>query len=364
MRSTLSILFTMLFVFGAIAGDSGQSIDLPKGLQGIRIGGVYYLKYQAGQESSRTVNYNRFSVARGYLTVTKQVNSFITSRLTLDTHQDAEGDMKVRVKYIYAGFKFSDLGFITEPHAEFGVVHRPWLDFEEHINYYRMLDKMFMERVEIFNSADFGFTFAGYFGGELDKDYQQTVNNKYPGRFGSFAIGIYNGGGYHAEEANQTKNFEARLTVRPLPDQIPGLQISELVMIGKGNDGGTLNDQDDWNTFATMLSYEHRLGTLTGTVVSGFGNKKGDWSEDDDYTGFSLFAEAKPTQNWRVIGRYDYFDKEDPNADKTAETRIIGGIGYDFGHKNILIFDYEVLNYEADLPKNDNRFQMTMQIHY
>ena len=364
MRSIATLLSLLIITTGAYAGDQSQSIDLPKGLQGISIGGVYYLKYQAGQENNKADNYNRFTVSRGYLTVKKEVNDFITSRLTLDTHQDDEGDMKVRVKYIYADFKLPEFVFITAPHAEFGLVHRPWLDFEEHLNYYRMIDKMFMERIDIFNSADFGFTFAGYFGGEMDKDYQKTVNKKYPGRYGSFAVGIYNGGGYHAEESNQNKTFETRLTVRPVPDVIPGLQISELIMIGKGNGSGTLDDIEGWNTYATMLSYEHRMLTMTGPYVSGFGNKKGGWSEDDNYSGYSFFAEGKPLKNWRIVGRYDFFDKEDPAADKTAETRIAGGLGYDFGHQNILIFDYEVLSYENDAKEDDNRFQLTMQIHY
>lgn len=363
MRKFFPIILSLSFCLNAFTENHSGSLDLPKGLKDLSIGGVYYLKYQAAQTDDGTDNYNRFTVTRGYLTVKKKVNSFITSRITLDTHQDDTGDMKVRVKYICADFKLPKFGFITKPHMEFGIVHRPWLDFEEHINYYRMLDKMFMERVGIFNSADFGFTLAGYLGGELSKDYQKTVNKKYPGCYGSFAFGLYNGGGYHAEEENQNKSFEARITIRPIPDIIPGLQVSELIMIGKGNGSGTLNNINDWQTLATMLSYEHQLVALTGTFVSGYGNKSGSWSDDSDYSGYSVFAEGKLDKKWRIIGRYDSFDP-DTDMDNDGYNCIIGGVGYDFGHHNILILDYEIKNFEASGIENDNRLQLTMQIHY
>ena len=363
MRSLLSIILVFCLPLILLAGDDCSSTCMPKGLQGISIGGLYYLKYQAGQSDNGNVNYNKFTVSRGYLTVKKVINEYITSRITLDTHQDDTGDMKVRVKYVYADVRFPGFLFITKPHVEFGIVHRPWLDFEEHIDYYRMLDKMFMERIGIFNSADFGFTFAGYLGGEMCDDYRKTVNNKYPGRYGSFAFGIYNGGGYHAEEENQNKTIEARITVRPVPDIIPGLQISELIMTGKGNGSGVLEDIEDWQTLATMLSYEHRYAVLTGTFVSGYGNKSGGWLDDADYIGYSLFAEGKLGKNWRIIGRYDIFDPND-DVDDDDYTRIIAGAGYDFGHHNILIADYEIQSYAASGIDDDSRFQLTMQIHY
>lgn len=359
----LSLIIAVLILTLSFQAFADNSDDLPKGLQGLTFEGLYYLKYQAGQENNGADNYNQFSVARGYLTVKKKINDLLSSRITLDTHQDSTGDMKVRVKYVYADFKLPEFVFVTKPHMEFGLVHTPWLDFEEHIDYYRMLDTMFLERIGLFNSADFGLTFAGYFAGELDNDYQKTVHNKYPGRYGSFAIGIYNGGGYHEEETNQNKSIQTRVTVRPIPDSAPGLQVSQLIIFGKGNNSGTLNDINDWQTLATMLSYENKMMTLTGTYVMGYGNKSGSVSDQNDYSGISLFGAGKLTDNWRVIGRFDSFD---PNIDVSTDsyTRIIAGAGYDFGHENILILDYEIKSYEASEIENDNRVQLTMQIHY
>jgi len=200
--------------------------DLPKGLSGISIGAKHYLSYVSGEDSDGE-NYDYWAVERAYLTIKKKgITPFLDSRITLDAHMDDEGDMEVRLKYAYAYFKLNDVGFITKPNIELGLVHMPWLDFEQNLNYYRMIGKMFIERSGLFNSADFGFTVRGYFGGEMDGDYKKSVNKKYAGRYGSFAAGIYNGGGYHAKEKNLNKVAEARITVRPMPEMIPGLQVS------------------------------------------------------------------------------------------------------------------------------------------
>jgi len=253
-------LFALIIITSLLSTNlyAEEVIELPKILRGVKHNGLYYLSYQAGQESNEGYNYNKFLIKRAYFTLKKEVNSFITSRITLDAHQDDTGDMKVRLKYAYADIKFPDFIFITMPHVEFGLVHTPWLDFEEHVNYYRMQDTMFMERVGLFNSSDFGFTFLGYLGGEMAEEYQKSVNNKYPGRCGSFALGAYNGGGYHTKENNQNKVFQERITVRPLPNIIPGLQFSELFIAGKGNGSGTLDDINDWQTLAGMVSYEYQ----------------------------------------------------------------------------------------------------------
>ena len=40
-------------------------------------------------------------------------------------------------------------------------------------------------------------------GPKLPKSYQKQVSKVYPGLWGSVAIGLYNGGGYHAPQALQ-----------------------------------------------------------------------------------------------------------------------------------------------------------------
>ena len=184
----------------------------------VKIGGTWYLSYQG-----LDANPEAFLIKRGYINIETQVLPYMTARITPDVTLDATGDLKVRLKYAYAKFHAPDLGFVTRPEVEVGVTHMPWLDFEERINLYRMQDTMFMERNGLFNSADLGVTFTALFGGTLSDDYQQSVSTYHPGRWGSLSFGVYNGGGYYAAEKNDNKVLEGRLTLRPLPDDLPGL---------------------------------------------------------------------------------------------------------------------------------------------
>ncbi len=349
----LTVLFSVLVLSIPLrASDDVQVSDLVNWLTGLEMEGLYYLSYENGEDSDGS-SYNRFSVNRGYFTLKKRINPVINSRITLDVHQDATGDVKVRLKYLYALLKFNDLGFITAPNLETGLVHTPWLDFEEHINYYRMQGTMYMERIGLFNSADFGVTLGGYFGGVMNKDYQRRVSKKYPGRYGSFALGVYNGGGYHASEENANKVIQGRLTLRPLPGVIPGLQFSYLGIFGKGN---AAPDPPDWQTNGVMVSWEIPYLTLTGQYVFGKGNKNGSMSDEIDYNGYSIFAELKPGQHWRVIGRMDTFDPDTDNSDN-EKTRFIAGIGYEIGGHNMLILDY-------DTVQDASKVKLTMQVKF
>ncbi len=363
----LVILLVALTTISAAFGD--DDIRLPKGLNGVSISGVSYISFMNMEENEVTTS--EFAVRRAYLTVKKSIMPGLSSRVTIDAHQDAEGDMEARLKYMYVLYKMSDFSFVTKPAIEFGIVHTPWLDYEQYINYYRMRDKMFMERSGSMNSADFGATFTGLIGGQIDDHYKKTVNKKYPGRYGSFAVGIYNGGGYHAEEMNQNKVLEGRLSIRPVPDVLPGLQVSGFGTYGKGNKAGSESDLPDWNSFLSMISYENKFATFTAQYMGGKGNQKGKWVDSNDshsslsYGGFSLFGEGKLGKHWRTIAGFDSFDPDvdDINSDNDDFVRYYVGIGYDFGGRNILLLDYDVKDITAN-DKNDSWFQLTMQVKF
>jgi len=76
------------------------------------------------------------------------------------------------------------------------------IDFEEHINRYRVQGTMFLRRYNVVNIADYGIIIVSLFWDELDESHRLAVNLNYAGRNGSIAFGIYNGGGYHAIEQN------------------------------------------------------------------------------------------------------------------------------------------------------------------
>jgi len=280
-------------------------------------------------------------------------------QLTAEELADYDGSVAVRMKYLYGQFYLPDNSFLTKPNIEFGLVHMPWLDYEEHVNFYRLQDTMFLERNHTFNSADAGITFSSLIGGTIDNDYQKRVTKYYPGRYGSVAVGIYNGGGYHASEKNDNKVFEGRLTIRPLPDTLPGLQFSYFGIIGKGNK----STNPDWKVNLGFINFEDEYLTLTGQYYQGKGNQGG--SDENEKKGHSVFAEIKPMEKFSIIGRYDHFD---PNKDviNDENDRYIVGLAYmlDKPHHNMILIDYDTVKYKQSATKDDKRIQLTLQIKY
>ena len=364
----------VLFAGTSIAAEeevSQKDIEsVVKALKGFKIGLLWYLSYQNGDEQNGT-DFSRFVIKRGYLTVKKEFMPWFSTRMTLDTTQvkdeakDAggkvysnyDGSIAVRIKYAYGQFNLPDIAFLTKPFIEFGVVHMPWLDFEENLNWYRCQDTMFIERNDTFNSADIGINFVSLFGGLMNEEYQKKVNDAYPGRYGSMALAIMNGSGYTAAEKNENKVLEGRLTIRPLPDIIPGLQFSYFGITGKGNK----DTEPDWTTNLVFVSFEHEYVVLTGQYYWGQGNQKG--ADENDKDGYSFFAEVKPHKKFSIIGRYDSFD---PNTDLDDDenTRYIIGAAYhlDKQHKNMIVLDYDTVNYEQSGKKDDKRVQLTLQV--
>lgn len=368
---SLCLLLTVAgTAFAAEEEVSQKDIEkVVKALKGFKFGLLWYLSYMSGEGAGvggvagDGVDHNKFAIKRGYFRVTKELMPWFDAHITLDTTQESVKDSKlsdsiqVRVKYAYGKFKLPDFAFMTKPFIEAGVVHMPWLDFEEHINFYRCQDTMFVERNKAFNSADFGLTFVSLLGGEMNDEYKKNVNSNYPGRYGSMSLGIYNGGGYHASEKNENKAIEGRLTIRPLPDIVPGLQLSYFGITGKGN-----KDTDpDWNVNLGMLSYEHEYVSFTGQYYSGKGNQAGD--DENDKDGYSVFAEIKPLKQFTVFGRYDKFDTN-TDADDDDNSRYIVGAAYhlDKLHKNMLVLDFDTVKYEDSTKKDDKRIQLTLQV--
>ena len=354
---------------------STESKDIEKvvnALKGFKFGLLWYLSYQNGEENNGT-NFSRFAIKRGYLTVQKEFMPWFSARMTTDVTQvkdeakdsngkvynNYDGSIAVRIKYAYGQFNLPDIAFLTKPFIEVGVVHMPWLDYEEHVNWYRCQDTMFIERNDTFNSADIGVTFVSLLGGTMPEDYQKKVNKYYPGHYGSMSLGIYNGGGYHAAEKNENKVLEGRLTIRPLPDIIPGLQFSYFGTTGNGNK----DTKPDWRTNLGFVSFEHEYVVLTGQYYWGKGNQKG--ADENDKDGYSFFAEVKPHKKFSIIGRYDRFDPN-TDADNDDNSRYIIGAAYhlDKQHKNMIVLDYDTVNYEQSGKKDDKRVQLTLQVAF
>ena len=357
-----------------MAGDGEGESETENWYDRIGFNGLFYLTYEDGELGGDS--YSRFFVTRAYLTAEAEILPFLDGRITLDTAQDLEGqgrgDMEVRLKYAFAKFRFQDYGLFNDPNLEAGIVHMVWLDFEEHINLYRMRGPMFMERSGIFNSADFGLTFASSLGPDLDEAFRSLAGNKYGTRNGSLAVGVYNGTGYHGDERNVNKTVEVRLTWRPIPDLLKGFQVAGMIIHGEGNQPDEGGKPPMWKTYTAFTSYQAPRVTLTGQYVWGEGNQRGTWVEPDDpsqaipYTGYSFFGEAKlgSRKKWRVIANYDWFERVADSGNDSSFTYLEAAIGYDLGKSNILMLDFDRRAWRDPLRPTDYRVQAVLQLMF
>lgn len=358
------ISFTHYVIFSPLA--FAQNLSTGQVKDGFALKGQWFLSYEAGKLNDS--DFNQFLLKRGYITIEKAFNSSISGRITpditVDREGDGEGDIELRLKYCYLKYKFPEIAFLTGCFIEFGLVHRPWLDFEEHINEYRVQGTMFLERNTILNSADYGATLVSHFGGEMDGDYKQNVSDAYPGKYGSIAIGIYNGGGYHAIEKNLDKTVEWRLTIRPLVQYFPGLQFTYVGANGKGN----IERPPDWNFHSAYVSWEHQKFVFTGMYFSGNGNSYGSAIDavgnSLTQNGYSLFGELKfLSQKLSIMGRYDYFNSE-IRLKNIFNERYIVGAAYHFLNGCKILLDYDMLETNQSNKKDESIFEVAVEVHY
>jgi hypothetical protein len=365
-----------------------KGMPMPKGLKDLSVGMLAYVDYSNGVKplsGDSEESYNDFRLTRGYINVKKQLTPWLGVRVTPDITQDDSGDWKMRLKYLYGEFKAGDLGFLTDVKSEVGLGHIPWLDFEEHVNPYRCQGTMPIERAGTLNSADTGIGFMGYLGGRLENSEEKIGNQDYDGKWGSWHVGVYNGSGYHASEKNNNKIVDGRLTVRPLPEVLPGLQLSYFGLFGEGNKE-YVDDYPDYKVNLGMLSYQHPWFTLTAQYFTTEGNAAGDWvdARNDalDTDGYSLFGDFKlPVLDKKLslFGRWDHFeaDENDMIANDTAYDLYIAGLAYEVYHHNMVLLSYETTDYEDNFgsakgkkpvagydPGDEQKVQVVYQIDF
>ena len=367
-----------------------QKEAVPRPLRGLKFRMLSYLDYSAGEKGvsgGRQESWNRFSIKRAYFRVDKRITPWLAAHMTFDAHQDDEGDWKNRLKYLYAKFSLPSAGPLTDIKSEAGLGHIPWLDFEEHINPYRCQGTMAIERAHVFNSADLGVSVMGNIGGRLDDAEHRIGNHHYDGRWGSWHVGVFNGGGYHAEEENGNKVVEARLTLRPLPDLLPGLQFSYFGLYGEGNNKAedALRNSDeypDYQVHLGMLSFQHPRVIFTAQYFTTEGNKDGRWYDDTgdalDTEGYSFFLNLRPPAGGldgrlNIFGRYDHFDADadEELADHADYDLYIVGGALEIFKGNYILAAYEHYDFGEDYngkrrpkPGNDLGDEHKLQLVY
>ena len=338
MKKNILIFWIMLIPVFAAAQITAD--NTPALIRNTSISGEWFLGFGYNDQKEMS----SFNLKRGYFTIKTRINDIFSVRYTQDITTDREGNdmgnVEMRLKYLYLKINLINVDLLKNTYFEFGMVHRPWLDFEQKLNGYRVQSKMFSDRYYLISSADFGITFAGLLGGEIDQGYRERVSDNFPGRYGSFSVGVYNGGGYHAIEMNNNKIVEGRLTLRPLPDHIPGVQLSYTLSYGKSN---TPWNNADYRVNLLFLSTESRYHKLMLTYYKGVGSYSGAYTDDLGFSykndGYSIFGEFLiPDTKFALFSRYDHFVSHQA-TDLTVDT-YIAGITYRF-LKNKVLLNYD-----------------------
>jgi hypothetical protein len=337
MKNILLLFLSYMMLFSVRAQEEVFTNKFTKDLQ---FSGQWFLSYTYRELPAET--YNAFTIKRGYFSFKKIFNEYLSLRFTQDITLDEEGDdagnLEMRFKYCYLKLNNTYLNFLKSTFFEFGLVHRPWLDFEQKINPYRVQGRMFLERFDIVSSADFGVLFGGLIGGEIEEEKMKISAQK--GKFGSYSLGVFNGGGYDALEYNSNKIVETRISLRPFPEYIPGLQFSFNAGYGKGNSP----ESPDFDFRHFCVSFENSFLVLSTQFSDGLGSHSGNYVDTNfkafNVDGYSFFAEYKtPLKNTALFARYDQLRVHDASIHK-YEVSIIG-LAYCFLNNSKLIFDID-----------------------
>ncbi len=367
MKESLFLLIVFsVFWFSAVAQiDDKKPVETyTPVINSLSISGQFYIA--ASYYKNVNPEYFGFNIRRSYINVkykfTDKLDFRYTQDLTLDNEGKDAGNIELRIKYLYLRYHLPDVLFFTNNHLKFGISQRPWLDFEEHINIYRVQGSMFMERNLLFNSSGLGISFESLLGGKLDNDYAKKVKPVAPGKFGSIALGLYNGGGYHQFEKNFAKNFEARVTVRPLFNLLPQLQLSYLGVFGTGN----IPENLPFNLNSGFVSYQSLYFSFSAQYEEGTGNSFGTMINDTTFEsyyhkGYSFYGNFNiPKTPVSVFSRYDTFKLYD---DKNSSVkRYIGGISWFFYKKNKLVLSYQIEDYGTE--KKPCRYDLALDISF
>ncbi|HKC48376.1 MAG TPA: hypothetical protein VKB63_12310 [Gemmatimonadales bacterium] len=296
----------------------------------VTVSGVSYAQY--GYLLKDTANHvNTFDITRAYVNLIGRFAGGVGARVTLDVNRPAgDNSLRYRLKYAYATYTpvNSALTF------KLGMIHTPWLDWEEALWDYRMQGQMALERGGYLTSSDIGFGVDGKWG--PDKVNMQLT--------------FVNGEGYSGGPGDQRKDVEGRVSVRLLDtsdsSRVGGLRLTGYGQYGKPTGGGKRQ------RFVGMLSYRSKQVTLAGEyAITKDSAGAGALLDGQVASGFGVFH--FPNSKAAAIARVD-FTKPNKNGVSTAPgfstTRFIAGLSYQLSPNLRLLGDVDYLSYKNGSP--------------
>jgi hypothetical protein len=289
------------------------------------VSGVGYLQYV--YQLKDTANHiNNFDVTRAYVNAIGRFAGGVGARVTLDVNRPAgDNSLRYRLKYAFATYTptASPLTF------KLGMIHTPWVDFEETLWEYRMQGTIALDRNGYLTSSDIGVGVDGRWGPD-------QVNMQ---------VAFVNGESYSGGPGDQRKDVEGRVSVRLLgtddSSRVGGLRISGYGGYGKPTTGGQRN------RFLGMLSYKTKQITLAGELATTKDSITGTPTPSVTGRVITAFGVYKvPNSKIGLIARVDVVDPN-TSASGDKQTRIIGGASYQLSPNLRLLLDIDNLSYEG-----------------
>jgi hypothetical protein len=299
------------------AEEKGKSGSFLNSLaQRITLSGLSYFGYSYRDPRSGS-NTGDFEVRRNYVTVMGALTDKISVRSTLDvTKETSGGNLEARFKYAY--INFADVlpvsGLMSG--LEFGVVHVPWIDYEEHAGWwYRAVERTFIENPDaagLFVSADLGANLranwpyfsseVGVFSGEgydhLDREGGSFFDNALEGRFTVHALGT----GQIKYNPTRDKYLDFSFSTFDSFHHNAGAPAGVLGSLQGGGSRGFL-DRYIYQ-FHTVFNMPRFL--IAAQYV--YDQDRLSLGGNDDNHGFSVNGEIRPFDKWAAFGRVDYWD--------------------------------------------------------
>lgn len=358
-KTSISLFLTLLIL-------TPVSVIAQNTLEDVGFSGQFFFSFE--HDIFEDEVQSEFALKRGYITFRRVISENVQVRFTqdvsIDRQGDGIGDIELRLKYALVNYAIGDLGLLTNSNVEFGVVNRPWINFEQDVNDFRSQKSMFLDQNNILSSADYGVTFESGLGENLDAESQSGLKSN-PGRYGSFSIGIYNGGGYSSLENNNNKVVESRLSIRLLHDALPGFQSSLIGLLGKGN----IPESPDFRLGGLAFSYESETCNIVAQGFRGVGDGDGRFLDPQNLNavslrGWSAFFDIRPfVFPLSISFRFDELYNSDQN--RYINRQLIAGLAYIFSNRSKLIFDISNREFHESMNTPDfTRIELVAEVRF
>ncbi|HET7248321.1 MAG TPA: hypothetical protein VFI79_00630 [Gemmatimonadales bacterium] len=319
MKRSLALIGALLLPRVAVAQNQTQ----------VTVSGVVYAQY--GYLLKDTASHvNSFNITRAYVNLLGKFAGGLSTRVTADIFTNADSSRAYRIKYAYFAYtpNGSPLAF------KLGLIHTPWLDWEEALWDYRMQGGMALERGGYLTSADFG---AG-------------IDGKWAGDKVNLQLTVVNGEGYSKGTGDQRKDVQGRVSVRLLgtndSSRVGGLRVTGYAQYGKPTTGGARQ------RYIGMVSYRSRTMTLAGEyALTKDSVTAGALLDGQVASGFGVVH--FPGSQAAIIARVDYTKPNKSLASTVSgysSTRYIVGLSYQLTPNLRLLGDVDYLSYSNGAP--------------